>query len=140
MKLPYAEEVNYWRTGQSDPDRWIDNACTMITEVGGQVIGQAYGRLGGRHAYMIAFVVGKDSFRIEWPVLESRSGDEKAARRQAATCLYHDVKAKCMVVKIKGARAAFFEYLLLDGQPMASYANPELAAAMPKLIGEGERR
>ena len=139
MTLPYAEEVNYWRTGKGPADDWIDKAKRQIEEVGGIVHGEAYGRMDGRHAYMLAFGFGPDDFRIEWPVLESQHGDESAARRQAATFVYHDVKAKCMAVKIKGPRVAFFEYLLLNGRTMSSYGNPELAAAIPKMLTGGEQ-
>ena len=58
---------------------------------------------------------------------------------QAATFLYHDVKARCMVVKIKGPRVAFFEYLLLpNGQPAGTLAaTPQMLASLPKMLTDG---
>ena len=37
--LPYAEDVNYWKTGQSAPDTWLDHAKTEIAAAGGAVYG-----------------------------------------------------------------------------------------------------
>lgn len=133
--LPYAEEVNYWKTGQSSPDTWIDKARRQVEEAGGTVLAEAYGTMNGYGAFMLRFAFGTDLFEIKWPVLASSTGNDKAAKIQAATFLYHDVKAKCMAVKIKTPRVAFFEYLLLsDGRPAGSLLTPELEAHMPKLL------
>ncbi len=41
-------------------------------------------------------------------------------------------EAKCMVLKVKTPRVAFFEYLMLpDGRVLGQVANPQLAAAIP---------
>lgn len=42
-KIVYAEEVNYWKTGQSSPDTWIDRAKGEIIATGGKVLSEAYG-------------------------------------------------------------------------------------------------
>ena len=48
-------------------------------------------------------------------------------------------EAKCMVLKVKTPRVAFFEYLMLpDGRVLGQVANPQLAAAIPKLLTQGD--
>ena len=137
--LPYAEDVNYWKTGASSPESWISKAVKLIEDVGGTVHEEGFGRSGGHAAYMLGFEIDGHDFKIHWPVLESRGGEEAAARRQAATMLHHDVKAKCMVSKVKTPRVAFFEYLLLpNGQVLGQMASPQLAAAIPKLLTRGQ--
>ncbi len=134
-ELPYAEDVNYWKTGSSSPDSWIAKAIKQIEDVGGEITAEGFGRAAGHSAYMLGFVFDQEAFKITWPVLESHKGEEMAARRQAATFLYHDVKARCMVVKIKTPRVAFFEYLQLpDGRSAGQLANPELLANVPKML------
>jgi len=138
-RLPYAEDVNYWKTGKSDPDTWIAKAKELITKFGGTVIMEGFGSeaLTGRSAYMLGFSIGGDNFKIVWPVLPTKSGkDEKAARIQAATMLHHDVKAKCISAAVLGARAAFFSYLVLpDGRTTAEVTTAELANSIPELFG-----
>jgi hypothetical protein len=68
-------------------------------------------------------------------VLPSEKGNELAARRQAATMLYHDTKAKCLSAVVLGTRIAFFSYLLLpDGRTAAEASFPELAEGIPDLF------
>ena len=87
---------------------------------------------------MLAFSFGDERFKAVWPVLTSKSGNECSARVQAATLLYHDVKAKSVMAKVLGFRAAFFSYLMLpDGRTMVEMATPELVGAFPKLLMEG---
>lgn len=144
MKTPYAEEVNYWRTGQTSADTWMDNAAKEIRTAGGKLIGQAYGSEAatGRAAYMIEFEFSGERFRIVWPVLPTKTknaASEKAARIQAATMLYHDVKARCVSAKVLGSRAAFFSYLMLpDGRTAAQAAAPEVSALFPLLLAGPE--
>ena len=86
---------------------------------------------------MIAFSIGKDKFKVVFPVLDSKTGKAVAAKRQAATMLYHDIKAKCMVASVLGAKAAFFSYLMLpDGRTASEVATPELAQNFPLLLGQ----
>lgn len=136
MKLPFADEVNYWKTSKRSCDTLLDNASKLIVEVGGYVTGRAMGMSMGNSAVMIVFEIDGEQFRIVWPVLTTALGerDTPAARTQAATFVYHDVKAKCMAAKILGARLAFFSNLLLDGVPVAEMAAPQLMASMPKLL------
>ncbi len=140
MKELYAEDVNYWKTGQSSPDTWIDNAKKEITTAGGKVLQEAYGSDDtGRAAYMLQFSFGDETFRAVWPVLKSKTGNVKAARIQAATMLYHDIKAKAVSAKVHGAKAAFFQYLMLpDGRTAAQIATPEIAMMYPRLLTSGD--
>lgn len=135
----YAEDVNYWKTGTSSPDTWIDKARREIAAAGGKVLNEAFGRdETGRAAFLLEFRFGDERFRAVWPVLKSRTGNEKAARVQAATFLYHDTKARCMAAKVLGNRAAFFNYLLLpDGRTAAQIAAPELVNLYPKMLTAG---
>ena len=89
----------------------------------------------GRAAFLIEFLLQDNHFKLIWHVLKSRAGDEKAAKVQAATAMYHDVKAKCLRSIWAGARAAFLEWLLLpNGQTAAEAVSPDLLAAIPALI------
>jgi hypothetical protein len=52
--------------------------------------------------------------------------------------LYHDVKHRCVLVKVFGARQAFFNYLMLpDGRTAAQAATAELVDLYPKLLTGG---
>lgn len=137
-KLPYAEDMNYWQTGKSLPDTWIENARKEIEAIGGKINSWAFGSetQTGRSAYMMQFEVGGEKFKIIFPVLPTRSKkNEASARIQAATMLYHDVKSKCMIAKIFGARSAFFAYLLLgDGTPLQSVSNADLQSLFPEMF------
>ena len=137
MDLPYADTLNYWKTSKTSPDVWLEKARRVIEGLGGVVTGEAFGRdAAGRSAYMLAFEIEGHAFRIVWPVLPVRNPrDERAARIQAATMLYHDVKARCLSAAVLGARTAFFAYLVLpDGRRAAEVAAPELAALTPRLL------
>ena len=84
---------------------------------------------------MLAFEIEGERYKVVWPVLVTQSGNEKAARIQAATMLYHDVKAKCISAAVLGVRSAFFSYLMLpDGRSAAELATPELDEMLPNLF------
>lgn len=131
-----AEDVNYWKTGTSAPDTWLDKTKAEIKAAGGKIGPSAFGDDGtGRAAYMLTFSFGDQTFRAVWPVLPSKTKNDRAARIQAATMLYHDVKAKCVSAKVHGAHAAFFQYAVLpDGRTAAQVAAPELLELYPKLL------
>ena len=133
----YAEDVNYWKTSKSSPDTWIDRTKRQIERLGGQVLLEGFGSepITGRAAFMLTFVVNNDRFKIVWPVLPSKGGNEKATRVQAATMLYHDIKAKCISAAVLGTRAAFFSFLMLpDGRTTAEMSTPELVQAIPEMF------
>lgn len=134
--LPYAEDVgHYWQTSQSSPDTWIDRAKKVIVDLGGKILADGYGSVSGQAAFMIAFEIKGQKYKVVWPVLPTYSGKEAAAKRQAATMLYHDVKAKAMTASVLGVEVAFFSYMMLpDGRVTSEIAKPELANAFPKLL------
>lgn len=133
MGLPYAEDLgHYWKTGSSSPDTWLEMAKKLIREVDGEITAEGFGSVGTQSAYMLVFRINEDKFKVVFPVLYSRAGNTIAAKRQAATMLYHDIKAKCMVASVLGVKAAFFTYLMLsDGRTASELAAPELSAAFP---------
>lgn len=135
--MKYAEDIgHYWKTSSSAPDAWIDKAKAEIRAAGGKVLSEAFGSdAEGRAAFMLVFSFGDERFTVVWPVLPTRAQDVRAARVQAATMLYHDIKAKAVAAKVHGVRAAFFQYLALpDGRTMAQVSTPELTAQYPKLL------
>lgn len=137
MNLPYADKVSYWKTSQSTPDTWIERTKKVIKEYGGSILGEAFGSDSNGHAaFMIAFKMQDENFKIIWPVLPVRkTKDQTAARVQAATLLYHDVKARCISATVLGARTAFFNYLMLeDGRTAAQLASPELIEVIPQFL------
>ena len=140
MELPYAEDIgHYWQTGASLPGTWIEKAKKQIEEVGGVINAEAYGSMSGKAAFMLGFTIDGEKFKVVFPVLESKSGKVGAAKRQAATMLYHDIKAKCMVANLLGTRAAFFSYLMLpDGRTMSEVATPELSEVFPLQLQSGQ--
>lgn len=133
MELPYAEDLgHYWETGQSAPDVWMEKTRKVIIEMGGKVSTEAFGSADGREAYMIAFEIAGDFYKVVWPVLPSRLGRHYSARRQAATLLHYDIKAKAMSAGVLGTRTAFFSYLMLpDGRAASEVATPELSGVFP---------
>jgi len=139
MELPYAEDIgHYWQTSQSSPDQWLERARKLIIELEGNIVAEGYGSMEGHAAYMLAFKIGGDSFKVIWPVLPTRTGKTLATKRQAATLLYHDIKAKAMTASVLGTRVAFFSYMMLsDGRTASELASPELSREFPVQIGTG---
>jgi len=131
----FAESLNFWKSGKSSPDVWIERTKRQIKELGGSNIHEGFGSDGGKAAFMIGFIMQGEQFKIVWPVVPSRSKNERAERVQAATMLYHYVKSVALYSVIVGPRAAFFSHLLLsDGRTASQVATPELANALPKLL------
>jgi hypothetical protein len=148
-KLPFAEDVNYWQTGKSSPDTFIQYAINQIADAGGKLQINAFGLdSAGNSAYMLQFELGGDTYKVVWPVLPIKherskaqmAKKETAAKRQAATLMFHDIKAKCMTAKVLGARPAFFQYLMLpDGRTTTEATGQELAAGLPDLFNPQRR-
>jgi hypothetical protein len=135
----YAEDLNYWKSGQSPPDSWIAKAKAELRAAGGKPGAELFGADGdGRAMFALEFELQGERYRAKWPVLQCRSPSptsERAARVQAATMLYHDIKARCVAAKVLGARAAFLTFLLLpDGRTAGEASTPELAQRWPKLL------
>jgi len=131
--LPYAEDIgHYWKTSTSSPDVWMDKTKKVIQDIGGLVEAEGYGSSGERAAYMMAFSLSGQHYKVVWPVLPTLRGKDIDARRQAATLLYHDIKAKAMTASVLGERVAFFSYLALpDGRIAGEVAAPELGQVFP---------
>ena len=84
---------------------------------------------------MMEFDLDGDRFRVVWPILPSRSDNRSAARRQAATMLYHDVKSRGVRHRIFGARVAFFEFLILpNGATAQEVGAARVLRSMPQLL------
>jgi hypothetical protein len=138
--MPYAEDLNFWATGKSDPGKWIDAAKRQLKALGGEFKGEGFGSdADGRAAFMLAFEIKGDKFKIIWPVLKSKSGNERAARTQAATTLYHYVKAVCLYAAVVGTRTAFFSHFMLsDGRVASEVSGYELAEMTPRMLLAGK--
>ena len=125
------ENLPYWKSSNSSPDTWIDRTIKLILDFDGEVINQAQGMdyKSGMAAFQIIFKLQGDTFKIVFPVLEpKKQADMRSAKIQAATILYHDIKARLVSSKILGARSVFFGNLLLENGVTASeLENPELS-------------
>ena len=139
--LPYAEDSNYWQTGKSGPDTWIEKAAGQVAKIGGKVMMRGMGTHpdSGRSAFVLIFEIEADSFRVVWPVLPLKTTTpikERAAQRQAATFLFHDVKARCLSSAILGARTSFFSFMMLpDGRVASEAQKSEIAELGGQLFG-----
>lgn len=136
----YAEDVNYWKTSTISPDTWIDKATKLIEEKGGVITATGFGHdaAAGRAAFMIAFDADGESFKVVWPVLESKKNEPMAARRQAATMLYHDVKAKMIAAQVLGFRVSFFQWVKLPSGAVAyQLSGPDLEDQLPRMLTHG---
>lgn len=142
--MPYAEELNYWKTGKSAPDKIIDSVMAMIGRAGGQPIAQAYGMEedSRRSAWMVEFAIDDQLYKVVWPVLPCKHPNPaniRAARIQAATMLSHDVKARLISARVLGSRKAFFSYLVLPtGQVASDLVSPGIIADIPTMLGGSE--
>ncbi len=136
MELPEAEDINYWKSGTSQPDKWLEQAVKQIEKLEGKVVMYGFGQdpKTGNKVYMMAFEIQGQAYKVIWPILSTRSGNELAAKKQAATMLYHDIKAKCLTATVLGHQQAFFSYMLLpDGRSTSEASFEELAAGIPYL-------
>lgn len=129
-KLPYAHDLNYWKTSKISASGWIEKSSDLIVKHGGTVLMSAKGKHLDSTAYCIEFSFHQERFKAVWPVLESEyKNEEKACEKQAATMLYHDIKARCLKIAIFGARHAFFDMVLLeDGRMVGQLSNDEIVS------------
>jgi len=136
------EKLPYWKTSNSSPDTWIDRTIKLIQEFGGELINQAQGMdyKSGMAAFQIIFKLQGDTFKIVFPVLEpKKQTDIKSAKIQAATILYHDIKARLVSSRILGARNVFFGNLMLDnGMTAGELENPELSIKKILSLNSGD--
>ncbi|KKL75703.1 hypothetical protein LCGC14_2052280 [marine sediment metagenome] len=129
-----ARDLPYWKTGRSSPDEWLRKAKAQVEQAGGVIIESATIMQYGREVVMLGFTLDGDTFRLVWPVLEHDLDDNSAAVRQAATMLYHDVKARCIAARVKGARWAFHAELVLpDGRMAGDLSDGDLLNRLPAM-------
>jgi hypothetical protein len=143
--MKHAEELPYWMTSQTSPDTWIDRTIKILTELGGKLQMEAFGKDGyGRGAYMLSFSVKDESYRIVWPLTQSRSGKISAEKIQAATSLYHYVKAISLAAAVIGTKAALFTFMQLpDGSTVVENTDNAILQAgnlfrLPASTDQGE--
>lgn len=127
-----AEELgHYYKTSRTSPDSWLMRIEGLIEGHGGHVVGHGFGRNGAqaREAYMFRFELDGEQYKIIWPVLPTEQS-KLAARIQAVTLMYHDVKQRIVSAAVLGNRAAFFQYLMLpNGYTASEVADQDLLAA-----------
>ncbi len=134
MTSEEAKNLPYWKTGRSSPDEWLRQAVRLIEKVGGEVNESGIIMQHGSEVVLIGFKLDGDQFRLVWPVLVHEPKENQAAVRQAATMLYHDVKARCVAAMVKGARWAFHaEMILPNGKPAGSLSDEDLMKTLPEI-------
>ena len=142
FKQKAAEDLPYWKTGSSS-EKAITEAKNAITKNGGRIIGDGYLTRNGEGAFFLEFEMHGDSFRIVEKIMYSNTGNEKAAKVQAAASLKHSVKARVNEAVRHGARRAFMHSLLLpDGTTVDQKSNSELLKlfspmSTDNLLGDG---
>ncbi|MEL6526016.1 MAG: hypothetical protein AAFQ07_09935 [Chloroflexota bacterium] len=133
---PKAYDVNYWKSSKSSPDTWVERTKDEIECIGGVILSELAGTMNGKTAFMIAFQLDDHYYKIVYEVLPiDDPKDLIAAKRQAATAMYHEVKALCVAAKFRGVKAAFNSYLVLeDGRTVAEHTEPDLIESLPKVF------
>jgi len=133
IDIVYADDVNYWKTSGASSESWLEKTKKLISDFGGIVHSEMLGTFNGRSALMLGFVFEDNQYKIVYPVLAVRQEqDVPHAKRQAATALYHEVKALVVSAKFRGIRATFHSYLVLsDGRTAGELSAPEIVDAIP---------
>lgn len=136
----YAEDMNYWKTSKRSVDTWMEMTRKEIEKADGDFLGEAYAsESNGRAAFVIKFALDGDEFRITWPILESKTGNDKAAKVQASTMMYYDVKARCLAARVLGARVSFMSFLVLpDGRTAGQVASTDFLQMLPRMLSAGD--
>lgn len=128
-KIRFAEEAPYWKTSRTAAEDWIERAKKVIVSAGGKVLADMVLSIEGKTTFVTKFAMAIDGqereYRIDWPVLKSRGGDERAAKIQAATVMYHAVKSMLLLAVPYGPRAS---YLIWDLMPDKKTTVIQLAA------------
>lgn len=127
-KFIYAEDVgHYWKTSQKSPDAWLSDAKKLIKAIEGIVTKELVGTIGDNSAIMLEFIHQGQIYRIIYNVLPSKTNQEKAAKIQAATMLFHEVKMLVVLAKAQGVRGAFARHLVLgSGVPIWQATNIDI--------------
>jgi hypothetical protein len=115
--MPYAEDLNYWKTSQLSSDDWLESTKALIVSFGGKVLREFYGsNEGGSSAFYLRFLIKDQEYQIKWPVLESKTGNNRAAKIQAATAMYHFVKATVLAAEWLSADQVWAGFVLPSGE------------------------
>lgn len=126
FKSKFAEELPYWKTGQS-ADKAISEAKSAITKNGGKITGEGFGMTDNQGAFFLQFEMHGEEFRYVEQIMQSKTGNERAAKIQAAASLKHAIKARVNEAMRHGARRAFMSSLLLpNGQIIHQQSNESL--------------
>ena len=140
MDLPYGDELPYWKTSNSSAESWVSKTIAILAKFGAKEISEGFAASGAFSSYVILFRFGAEQFRIVWPVMKYRNPeDQKSARVQAATLMYHDCKSRAVTAKALGVRTAFIGQLLLaDNKTVQESATPLIAEQVKPmaLIGQ----
>lgn len=131
----FAEEVGaYYNTSRRTPDTVFAMTKKLIEKRGGWVTRSANIQDGDNELFLIEFIYDKKVYRLSWPVLPTRKS-ALAARRQAATAQYHDVKAALVRADFMGFERAFKTWLAIDAKRTVSdLTHEEISSALPKLL------
>lgn len=129
----FGEDVNYWKTSTKSPDSWLEDTKSLIQSIGGKILSDMIATMDGKTAIAVTFIIAEDRYKIIYPILAIRKeADRLAAKRQAATAMYHEVKALIVSAKFRGIRGAFHSYLVLpDGRTAGDLSAPEIVQAIP---------
>lgn len=126
--LPFAKDLPFFKTSQSDPEKWLDKTEKLIESIGGRVDTRVTARANGKQGILIGFIIEGDYYKLTYPVLAVK--DEKngyAALRQCATLIYHDVKSRVNRIRIFHPRVVFADFLVLrDGSTLAESATTDI--------------
>ena len=134
----YAEQLgHYWKTSKRSTDAWMDSTINLIRKHDGIPLQSFSGidLITDRSAIMLSFKLDGELFKITWPALPSKTGNNRAALVQAATMVHHTVKTRLLESKVIGTRTAFFSFLQLDdGRTMSQVSDPDLVDLIPPLL------
>ncbi|MHC1733425.1 MAG: hypothetical protein AB9888_15510 [Bacteroidales bacterium] len=137
-KKKLAEYTNYWRSSRNPAEYWIDKAVAELKKIDATIKSQYFGDEDGKSAYVLTVSIEGNDYRIVWPVMpcEYASDDNrKAARVQAATMIYHDIKARCISSQAIGIRTAFMPFLVVNnGKSLCELDTEEIVAYLPALF------
>ena len=126
---------------------WLALAVSQLRSHGASQVVQAVGEgEGGREAYLLEFTLHDQRYKVVWPVLPLAASyrtdkNQEAARRQAATSLYHDVKARCVTAARYGSEMGFFQFRQLpDGRTVQEMTAVELMEGLPRMMHQDATR
>lgn len=139
----YAEDSNYFGTSSRAAETWLEMAKKELMLVGGKDIRKAAVEENDTAVYVIEFTLDGDTYRMSYPAMpckKATSQNLKKAKVQAATFLYHAIKARALDMKILGAKAAFGSFMLVDGlRTVSDVLTGTPSAALPILLNPPKR-